>query len=245
MNKYYIGCGAIGLTAGFLVGGSASPVVQYALPLIFALVGGGAGILALTADPEDSKSIRRFKIAGTAATAVVVPFLFASIYSSLLRSGQSISVLLPTITDQSEDLLENDPRIKELSLNDLIQLAILNRDLLALPTPKKYHDSILERVIYDRVMEIRKFHKIKPSLISAARKLHSSLMKISSTPDNSDNSNLMKITLDVELFIASYNENMGYDNSFTINTQTIFLNTLQIPKIYLVKRTTYFYRNEI
>lgn len=47
MLFYYVGCIALGITTGLLVGLSSSPVVQYALPLLFALIGGSAGLFAI------------------------------------------------------------------------------------------------------------------------------------------------------------------------------------------------------
>jgi hypothetical protein len=153
MWRYYLGCAALGFTSGFLVGGSASPVVQYVLPLLFALLGGAAGILSLSTNPASESSRNRFEIVGMAAFALTMPFLIASAYATLLRTDKGISVLVPSFASKATEETINSAVSGKLSSEDIVELLIVSQKLKIIGIRDKERSGIVKRISEERARE--------------------------------------------------------------------------------------------
>lgn len=175
MIPYYIGCAALGLTAGFLIGGSASPVVQNVLPLLFALLGGAAGVLGLTTNPKSESAVQRFRIIGIAATSVSVPLLVAAAYGSLLRTGTTVKALVPHLesTQYASVLRETD--IATLGPEDSVYFVLLDRNLSLLSISAEERTPLVRHLVEQRINSINAFAEKRTELVQTAKDLLSAI----------------------------------------------------------------------
>lgn len=196
MMLYYLGCCALGLVTGFLVGGSASPVVQTTLPLLFALLGGGAGILGLTADPSSQRSQQRFRIAGLAAISLAGPFLFSAIYASLLRTGVGIQELIPVFSQKETPALLDAESLASLGPDESLQILLLDRNLRFAGLAPASVQSTISFIARERIGSVQFYISKRAEILNLVKELSSALKS-----KNHENSELMKTFLNLTSFI--------------------------------------------
>ncbi len=171
MLVYYIGCAALGAVAGFLVGGSSSPVVAVVLPLLFALLGGAAGVLGLMpSHPNSERSKLRFQIVGGAALAVSVPFFFGVLYGSLLRTGQDIESLVPNFTAKvgAETLSERD--LARLNPQETVRAISLDNTLRKNGISALRIVRIIRQLVQAKARSNSEYEASRPTLIKIANR---------------------------------------------------------------------------
>jgi hypothetical protein len=129
MKTYLSGCAALGVAAGFLVGASSSPVVQYVLPLLFAVLGAATGLLSLTMKSDSADARARFRLVGASLLALILPFLGAATYAALIRTNRPLSDLIPSLTAHAQAPLIDPADRVMLSPDDTIQILVYDRKL--------------------------------------------------------------------------------------------------------------------
>lgn len=203
LRNYFIGCGACGATAGFLIGGSNSPVVQYVVPVLFALIGGGAAFLAAVESLSGEDGIKKLNVIGTAAAFVSVPLLLFSVYASLLRTDRGVSVLVPDFYSIGYPIDLKSTQFTDLSISELSELVILQHELDGLGVPRDMQQHLLIGLSTDWLMH-------KASYISKREEILDSLLRIISAIEENeedtsllDNSDFVTIYLNVESALSA------------------------------------------
>ncbi|MCP4407010.1 MAG: hypothetical protein GY807_04485 [Gammaproteobacteria bacterium] len=168
---YYLGCISLGGVAGLLVGMSSSPVVGVVLPLLFALLGGATGVIGLLpSHPNSERARTRFRIVGGAATAVSIPFLLASMYGILLRTGNGIETLLPR-PEKAQMVTQTD--IESLSVEEILDTYLLDSMLSKLGVSQTNKELVVRRFLDVRVTVISDYIGVRPQITNAAAKFSS------------------------------------------------------------------------
>lgn len=204
MRYYILGCIALGTTTGFLVGASQSPVVQYVLPLLFALVGGSAGVFALRT-PASKSSEDKLRIVGLTTAALTVPFLAATVYGSLLRSGSGWTSLVPAATGKTEPGVLSASALSALSPGDAVSVLITNRNLALLQADDGDRRSIIEAAIEARTDAVTDFDAMVPALFETAGKLNAGLEAAAEVdPSLTDNSPFLFHLIELGNLIAVF-----------------------------------------
>ncbi|WAJ28361.1 hypothetical protein [Antarcticirhabdus aurantiaca] len=152
MVLYYMGCLTLGLCAGFLVGVSESPVVQYVLPLLFTLIVSSAGVFALRTPNET-----RFRIAGLTSISLTLPFLLAVIYGTLIRSGAPANSLLPSLMSQDPSNESLDGLLRQLPPDNALEILLFSKQLRSLGINRNETDRYLTSIINDRASRLATF----------------------------------------------------------------------------------------
>lgn len=168
MGYYILGCIFLGTTTGFLVGASQSPVVQYVLPLLFALIGGSASIFALRT-PAAGSSQQKLKIVGATTAALTLPFLITTIYGSLVRTGNEFSSLVPSWTKKAEDSVLYENAMRVLSASDAVSILIANRNLKLMLINEQDRKLTIQHAINTRIMAVSVFETVAPKLLNSVR----------------------------------------------------------------------------
>ena len=147
MKTYYLGCTAVGVTTGFLVGASSSPVVQYVLPLLFSILGAATTLLSLTMRSDSSEARERFRVVGASLLALMLPFFVSATYAALVRTNRSLADLIPHLTAPPSPVLIDPEQSAMLSPDDAIRVLVIDRKLHFLGINDREIDKIRNEIV--------------------------------------------------------------------------------------------------
>jgi len=133
----------IGFLIGFAAGLSATPVVGTILPLLFAVIGGGAGLF-LSKAPHNSKEI------GISVALLAMMCLAGSVWGIHLRTASGLRCFITLCAEPTEQYAdeikiptdENDPEV-------IANLIAIRADLLRISVPQKDRKRLYELVQKD------------------------------------------------------------------------------------------------
>jgi len=128
----------IGFLIGFAAGLSATPVVGTILPLLFAVIGGGAGLF-LSKAPHNSKEI------GISVALLAMMCLAGSVWGIHLRTASGLRCFITLCAEPTEQYAdeikiptdENDPEV-------IANLIAIRADLLRISVPQKDRKRLYE-----------------------------------------------------------------------------------------------------
>jgi hypothetical protein len=172
MLIYFLGCLAIGAASGILIGASSSPVVGVALPLLFALLGGAAGIVGLLpSNPRSQVARVRFRIVGAASLCVSVSLLLGSAYGIMLKTGRGLDYFL---LQRSTPAFLRAPLPKEsdnLDGQDLVRLLLLDSNLAVRGVSRDDRSMALTRLVQSKMAANEAYGERRPNLVQAVRSI--------------------------------------------------------------------------
>jgi hypothetical protein len=96
-----IAMGAVGFAVGMFSGLSASPIVSTVLPLLFATVGGSAGLYFFSTDPSKAENLRRIRLAAIGVSSFAFACVVSAIYGVSLRTGNGLQEFVPRWNSES------------------------------------------------------------------------------------------------------------------------------------------------
>lgn len=101
---YLAGTLLVGVGAGLFAGMSASPVVAVLLPLLFALLGGAAGLYLAGVDLADPLAQEKLRLLGIVVTTLMAALIPSTLYGVLVRTGADLRSLVPGSTAAQREL---------------------------------------------------------------------------------------------------------------------------------------------
>ncbi|MBJ3774930.1 hypothetical protein [Acuticoccus mangrovi] len=203
MTAYFLGCVALGMVAGFLVGASASPVVGVVLPLLFSLLGSAGGVLALTFDPGTAEARRRFRLLGLSALAFALPFLVGVFPGIAVRTGAPLSAVIrgspeaPVIDPTA--ILRTGPAAT-LSPADAAGLYLFSRQAALAGVPADGIARLLEGALAQRLDRLGRFEAERAKIVETAMAADAA---IGALMNENDASSLVSLKLGSERFLAA------------------------------------------
>ncbi|MBB4233334.1 hypothetical protein [Rhizobium mongolense] len=206
MLGYYLGCAALGITTGLLVGMSSSPVVQYVLPLLFALIGGSAGLFAIKASNTASASEAKLAIAGWTSVCLTIPFLISMLYGTLVRTGSDIHSLLPSVTSQPAETTLSADALAGLTADDTVAILLASRGLTNAGVADADRKAVVDKIIASRMADEKKFTEVSGNLAQVSREAVARFEQIASSQNDIVNNST---------FVSAWQELASLDKTFS------------------------------
>jgi len=179
MLGYYLGCIVLGITTGLLVGMSNSPVVQ--LPLLFALIGGSAGLFAIKASVTARAATAKLAVAGWTSVSLTLPFLVSMLYGSLVRTGADVSSLFPLWKNTAPEATLSIESVAGLPTDSAVTILLVNRALSKTSIAEADRKAVVKKMIADCLAAKRKFQDISGKIAHQAHAIVARLDAISAS----------------------------------------------------------------
>ncbi len=164
MFGYYLGCAVLGITTGLLVGLSSSPVVQFVLPLLFALIGGSAWLFAIKASATAKATEAKLSIAGWTSVTLALPFLVFMLYGSIVRTGADLSSLIPPWKNPPPEPTLSADTVAGLPPDAAVAILLANRALANAGIAESDRKSVVQRIIATRLAAEKKSEEISEKI---------------------------------------------------------------------------------
>ena len=138
---YYIGMVLLGISTGFLVANSMTPIAGILLPLLFSLIGGGAGVYILKLDPSNERDQKQLTILGAGISCFFAAFLLSMFFSISIRYE---SVVFP---------LESQKHFNEADAEKAYHLLAKRKRLQILGATPAEQEIVLNKIMSEPVKE--------------------------------------------------------------------------------------------
>ena len=166
---HWVGLSSIGLSVGYFVTLSASPVVATLLPLLFGAIAGVSGFILGKTDFSKPESVEKIHYWGVGFFAFSVSLIISSIASMYVANSvfsSDDSEIIPSGISSSEvvELVALRKKLKILGASSAEQKSILALELKQLKTAEKPDSSLLEGYV-------REFIPLVTDLISSLQGL--------------------------------------------------------------------------
>jgi len=212
---YIAGLSSIGFVAGFFAGGSSSPVVGVALPLIFGLISGATGIYVTKSDMSNEIEMDKLGTVGVSLLFFSSMLWFGALNGTSSRTGKSItSLLTPSNSDISAITSSS-------TATEALALSLLKSRMQSLGIDNKS----IEAVLVIASDEIRKKTKGLPEseIAGLVSEIDNAVSKLSEAPNQSTVSGLKKALLWESTLFESVAKT-GYDSR---SSQRLYLGELR------------------
>lgn len=108
--------GAVGLAMGLFTGLSDSPIAKTVLPLLFATIGGSAGIYLVRTDSADPTKAATLRVAANGIIAFALLCVLAALYGITIRTGVGFADFIPAASHPEASVVSTGSAASDLNI---------------------------------------------------------------------------------------------------------------------------------
>lgn len=131
--------GAVGFAMGLFTGMSDSPIAKTVLPLLFATIGGSAGIYLFRTNPTDPAKAATLRVAANGIIAFAVLCVLSALYGIAIRTGTGLTDFVPSVRQPEASVVSFGSAASDLNI------ALLGAKLRLLGVSEADEYAVLEK----------------------------------------------------------------------------------------------------